>query len=1151
MSIRGLRIDAILPGGEVVSLASVATAVLGREGRAPSSWRDTAGSVTVELLVNDNFITRGDSGIYSTEDFRGAHLELCADSVAGSSEAFFTGVISDVQMSPRQQGTDRSISIVAYDINDQLGSSLQEVSDPSIVLEQVNFESLSLDGVTASPVGLAQIGSVTYVLASDGDLYAWGSETARRDTSRDVDLSTSNAVALASDRSLLLYVLTYNHIDTGLTAALAFSTGSVFTRASANDLVVPEPIKDLAWASFEFSEGLSPQLVYVANNNSLRLSDGSTLSDKVDNHDPQTGAYFAQDGEDSFVFGGNSTTRHILKRNGTSAPFTRDSSSDWTVTDHEWLRFGSADDDNVFRPNDAFFAKNRWWIPGNTAGYLLLCYTGNPGRRQSARDISLGSDLGDIIVYAYWMGYGSEIYCLIETRSRDDVTTYRLGKPDAGDTVRLADTIEIPEGVFFGFVSTGSTLQAAKTLHPGARSQGGTTAPPISVRNGSSIPVGSEFTYPLEDSLWNAQHLTASFSSRSVNQVILGSLYGSYLRYFPALYVSEDSAFVRFHRSSDGGVETRFTLDVWEDAIDFEHHWIPMGVWVEGSRKLVVCYRNSHNAKDKPQWRAWNSSIDLGSAWGSSGTAEFQDSTVMCVWRSFLVQYVASANELRFTPLAGGSPDATRTISVDSSTTYLGLESDGVFIYAFASTECHVYRVSDRERVLSEEFAHDVSTADFAGVAYSPGDSVMYIGKKDGDVLAYSKAGFSTAPSRSSQFDVSLQRNQGRASGIAAAPDNLYICYSDHNRIDVYARSDSESQEVIPDLFGGTVQGFSGIEVQGDYLYLSNSSNGDVYCIDRIFRTRVESRDIIGQVSDPSLDIALYGDRFALLTTDSVDVYRGVEVTTISRPAESSAHRWRAIAEQAAQTSLEFPSIPSRDLPEASISGEVREVLRRIEDSEPGRAPSGVLVPHGHWLLNKAENKPHDLTRDAAALIVSDDNVGATAVTVPRRSEESALVTTAWRVVDSRGRVYSYLDSTAARVWGVKEREVATYGDTEYTAELAQWMGRRWNKPFPVLTLTLDTFFENASVSSAIVFARPHTPVFVDYLPDGAVTRSALSWIVLQRSYSINTVKGGGVSFRASFVLVPPYQLGIGWELGRGQIAIELSENSTLVSEKY
>ena len=501
----------------------------------------------------------------------------------------------------------------------------------------------------------------------------------------------------------------------------------------------------------------------------------------------------------------------------------------------------------------------------------------------------------------------------------------------------------------------------------------------------------------------------------------------------------------------------------------------------------------------------------------------------------------------RFIDLAPGNTDPSKAASDGRTYLYVSDSTDG---------KIYVYRIRDGQYFPSLDF--DLARGNPVGMTYYSAERTIYAGYSDG-ADAYVLQNTAQIPTPAPAFDIPLG-NTGAPSGCATDGEILWVCYEDNNAIRAYdlGTKTRAAGRDIP-ATAGTGSSYRGLAYDDGILYALSAGDNRAYAFDPATRLRLPNRDfeLFDTPASGLQAIALAGSRmYAIADVDGMEriyIYDIEFTTTVPRQRETAAERWRALLAQVSRTTPEAARAGSDELPARDIGGNYREALRRAENAELGRAVLGVMYPRGQWAINDASGRPSDMTKESAALLISESPAGegVTPATKPVYSVNESLITNQVTVRDFRGRDFQDIDPESVELWGLKSYSYDTDAFSTRTPDLADESLRRYGQPWPVLSLTADTLYEDAENSAALLWARPHSPVYVEYFPDNQEGSSENPWVILRRRLRITPTPGQGARAEIRYSLAPPRQLGIGWVLDSPVGQDVLDSTTILIDEEY
>ena len=948
-------------------------------------------------------------------------------------------------------------------------------------------------------------------------------------------------------------------------------------------------VSDAGWIPFANSPAEQAQLVYVSGDSLLRQDGTALVALHTDNGNPSgivVGQY-ADSGvtrDELLVYDYVSNDVYRYRRRTVSVPgWRRDSAKDWSLGNRSNPSVGLNDIDKL----NCFEALGRIWIPFREAqgapgrrrryvGHRAYSATANPSVQnervyseddQQVPDFlpAYGNKIG-VLHYARTLNSGEYFYfydfvTTPATSPGGALTQARLflprgsdppRNPSSGDPYLFAGVQKADEVVTFG----------------GSSSARGKTPPPYNVVvEGKNR--GARVLRRIQDSPSNptSPDLSAYYQYRACTSP--SHLYVCDLEADGASFNNVITAYSLSTGSRDDQRVLNIRSDV-HPAGNPGAGWVVVSMyWSDDRDRLFLKFARwdgtSLNAPSDP-WVCYEFANLTGTSWSGVGKLElttapsdFTGVSYMTTAGSDYWVLDSAANTVKAFNSAGALLPAGRFVDlVPENADPELVTSDGTYLYVSDGTDnkVYAYRIQDGQYFPTLDF--DLARSDPVGMTYYAAMRTVYVVYSDG-VDAYTLPSGAQPPSYTSAFDI-LLGNTGAPSGCATDGETLWVCYGDNNAIrayDVGTKTRAAGRD-IPAI-AGTGSSYRGLAYDDGVLYALSAGDNRAYALDPAARLRLPARDfaLFDTPASGLQAIALAGSRmYVIADVDGMEhiyVYDIGFTTTVPRQRETAAERWRALLAQVSRTTPEAARAGSDELPARDIGGNYREALRRAENAELGRAVLGVMYPRGQWAINDASGRPSDMTKESAALLISESPAGegVTPATKPVYSVNESLITNQVTVRDFRGRDFQDIDPESVELWGLKSYSYDTDAFSTRTPDLADESLRRYGQPWPVLRLTADTLYEDAENSAALLWARPHSPVYVEYFPDNQEGSSENPWVILRRRVRITPTPGQGARAEIQYSLAPPRQLGIGWVLDSPVGQDVLDSTTILIDEEY
>lgn len=533
------------------------------------------------------------------------------------------------------------------------------------------------------------------------------------------------------------------------------------------------------------------------------------------------------------------------------------------------------------------------------------------------------------------------------------------------------------------------------------------------------------------------------------------------------------------------------------------------------------------------RWQAYRATFSTSMIPWSFDGSEAVGAGLDITFAAGLVWLLDHANNHVFGWDGAGFP---RSIAVTEVGTDSAMTTDGEFLFiqdissSLPQHKCFAYRISDGRYTPTQDFTFSHASA--RGMTYDAINKILHVGVTNG-THAYRRPDGISETIRNAPGDFT---SEAVPSGITFANNLIYISSATDNVIKAYTTNGV--RHAPADIASGNAgESYVGLTSDSSRIYALAASR-KVFVWDATTREQLTSAQFALLETATSVDgISVRGGKLFVTvtvgTSKRVWVYNLESVNFISRPRETSSERWRAIALAAAPNTVLPPAPTSRRvLPAREISGTVRDALRRVIDSDLGRAVARRLFTRGTWRINEANDKPSGLTADVAALTISDAaRFGeATPITAIRRFEVDALLSNQVIAEDLDGGTATETDTRSTDAYGRHALDVATDVGAETARAIAEWKLRTFANPYTVHEVTLDLLHEETAVATAALMALPHTPVTLRFTPAGSTLEVTTTKIVLNRVVSMNQV-GDETEVTATFQLVSPRLFGIGWTL--------------------
>ena len=1178
MSVRGLTINATLKDGSIASLGSRATRLRLTEGRTVSSWYDQPSKLKLDLQVTDDFIAEDDRGQYSVDDIQGSAVSVSVrNAKLGGFSSVFDGIITSVDLDDPTVGIERKVHLEAYSLDEHLTGSGDILAEPQIAVTRVGNLEIPLDGIVGNPHGMGFNDSVLFIADDESnDVHAWNISDSTRNPGSDFSLTPANSdpVGLTTDTEDLIWV-----VDRADRRAYCYSAARRHLRSQTDDKAFTSPVDDIGWVANGVAPGSSAELLYRSGAIVRRQDNSELLTLNASNTEPQSiiVSDYLDDGQTRFQIAvwDKTDKKFYLYRGITEDYWTRDEAKDWS--------FGASVPDNA---DASFEALDRIWVPvrfpvngsvpklplfsnGDT-DYLQAYSIAAVPVRDSDSDISLAYDVGGEagfqIAFGGWggvaQGYSDKIVFplggvwvlqspnqvgVLYNSSLYEVSSLGFTVPTSDVVVSATsrrvslaggfDSRNIPARFYGGHLEL-LGVDGDKRLQFGAALGNQFQAPPVTVGDlklqdsagfpsNVTMPEGSEYLrYALSDKFILIADLIADAEDSSGFKNVV-SVYqagdgtpGPFVRLeisgasgaIVAMYWARDRLFIRFGSIKLTAVDT-YTVSEGS------------GSWFCYDPQFTTIYPWSYHSDLTPP----NASINILSTVFDGIYYRLLDTGLKRV-----VAYTSNASRIQ----------AQDIVLTGANASPVAITTDRQYLYVAdtRAKKVFVYRLSDGEYTPVLDIA--LASSVVRGMAYDRDNGILYVGQANG-AHAYKISSDSSKPEYFSARDIPLPEVPNPSGGTCDGV-HLWISSSTVNRLYAYDISTlkRDADFDIPPA-ADTGGSYAGLANDNESLYVLSGDDNMIYAFDKTFRNRTPAKDFrLFDIAGSPQAISIIGSNLYAAVDQAgneyVYIYNIAFRSTIDRPRETTAQRWKALSERYLSVSLPDALDGGRVLPAKGVEGSIRDTLRRCIDAELGRISGNQLIPRGSWADNPYDMGSSDLSIDNASLIVSDHDLShATPVNTPERRRVDSLLLNQLAMADNTDSFYHLLDEDSSELWGVKDRRVSTDASFNDTVALADWTVDHWDSPYTVLLLSLDLVHESEEVATAAILAKPHTPVTVSYTPVNSDTLDENPWLVLYRTVTARPLGDSTIGVRVDLILISPRQYGIGWTLGGSERLIE------------
>ena len=1070
--------------GSTLNLTDIVTALRIKEGRSATQVHESPSKATVSLKSPNPIVELEGLACVILCSFGGAFTELWRGTVASS------------KYTPPDTQGETEATVEAWGIYTTLLNS-QQTFDLEIRVTRDSNSEIAIADVVTTPTGIALTDELTLVVdASTSKVYAWDKAGVRKATA-DFDLVAANSapVGLATDGADGILVCDANG------EAYAYSTARRHVRNAEDDITLTETAESIGYLPESVVRGVNEQVMYLREQ-AVYLQNGSKLFDLSGEN---TGAKGINTSLSSVLLYDAAYKLFYVYTNIRANYWRRDASLDWSL----------ANSDTAFEAYGRIYVQ----APGR-----LLAYDLGTKARNVSYDLITASNFGvwDFSLLTGAAGTAEAMYVQIrrlDLTSQSSLPIYRTYRaPNSGSVWQTAQAIP---GTRVRSRNSPGLLAATDTkqLYPT-----GSTAPPIQTYERETTPV--------RRAVLGANINAASLLPAGVTVL---------LSYANSHYAMNDDFVFVASLVEDENDDSGYTNEVlvYSTASGLQGETITLRI--SGEKGAIIGMYYSRNRlfvrfTDIPENKVLGAGKDPWMAYeplfstlypidysGSTIPLRRAAGAVLDTYFDGLYFYTLTATRVSvYTQQGQLLRDRSFTVSAQVSAP-VAIVADRDCVYVASTAKVFAY--SKNTGVHKPELDVTLDAALTGGLAIDYERSVIYAAVGE-TVHVYRKPAQPQAAIPVPLHDIALDASVGTASGCVLVDDVFYVCHSDNDLIAAYDRAGVRLTNKEITATAGSAH--SGLTSDGETLFVASGDN-TIYGYEIATRTRNPLRtatlhDLTGLQAVSVSGTKLYAAA-DIAGAERLYVYDVAYLNKVDRPRETTKQRYAALVSEVLGSAPMQVSEEARLLPATTVNDPIRDSLRRVIDSEGGRAVDGVLYPRGAW-----RTQAEDMQLANCTLAITDYGEGAAMVAPPKSEIVDSLIANELVVYDFQGVEHAHLNAASALMFGRVRKEIPTYAELADAVALAEWYAARRGSAFGTLKVTVALLFESNQVAAQALQAAPHTALFVAYEQTETGDVQRRPWIVMNREIQMRATYSV-TETTVTYELCPPRQYGIGWVL--------------------